>query len=562
MIDFSQSPSPLFDDIDLLYAASEASEFQVDRLSHCVDACMRVSEFFDCNQQQAVILAWLLRRHFYDEELATLDLIFHIGLRPSSIIHINKLLKEFIEKEWIKPKEDTRYHPFTTYKINDHFIQTVITGDYSHLKPKRIKTVYELLDQVGVLLAARKNNELSYDQLKSKTKKLVHTQRKFELCQFIKNVKMSETELLFFITFCYKHYTGSEAFTIDCVFDEINPQKSEQFFIRQQFKNNKGPLFDMQLIDKAPATHFFMQEVEYRLSDTAIQKFVPLLSASPRQSPIRHLEKKVPIQISEKNLYYEDAVMSQITRVAQLLETENFTAFCQRMKDRGMKAGLTILLYGASGTGKTETVYQLARKSGRTILMVDASVIRSEWVGETEKNVRKVFKEYKKALEEFPECPILLFNEADAIFGRRREATDRVEQMENTLQNILLQELEEFEGIFMATTNLEQNIDHAFDRRILYKMCFAPPSESMRLSIWRDKLPELDEDIRGRINQRFRLTGGQIENIRKKIEVDTLLNIDTEIGYDYLTSLSEQELMMRGENNRRSIGFLQKSEYS
>jgi len=93
-------------------------------------------------------------------------------------------------------------------------------------------------------------------------------------------------------------------------------------------------------------------------------------------------------------------------------------------------------------------------------------------------------------------------------------------------------------------------------------MCFAPPSESMRLSIWRDKLPELDEDIRGRINQRFRLTGGQIENIRKKIEVDTLLNIDTEIGFDYLTSLSEQELMMRGENNRRPIGFLQKSEYS
>ena len=134
--------------------------------------------------------------------------------------------------------------------------------------------------------------------------------------------------------------------------------------------------------------------------------------------------------------------------------------------------------------------------------------------------------------------------------------------MENILQNMLLQELEEFEGIFMATTNLEQNIDHAFDRRILYKMCFAPPSESMRLSIWRDKLPELDEDIRGRINQRFRLTGGQIENIRKKIEVDTLLNIDKECGYDYLTSLSEQELMMRGENNRRPIGFLQKSEYS
>lgn len=557
MIDFSQSPNPLFDDIDALYQASVNSEFQEYRLSHCTDVCMRLAEFFESSQQQAIVLAWLLRRYFYNEELSTIELISHIGLRPSSIIHIHELLKDLVAKDWVKPSEDIRFNPFTTYKINSKFVQTVVSGDYIHLRPKRIRIIFDLLEEIGVLLSLRKSCDLTYEQLKVKCKKLVYSHKRFEICQFLKDVKMSETELLIFLTLCYKHYTGCEIFTVECIFSDFNPDKKEQFFIRHQFKSGKGILFDLQLIDKAPHGHFFMENDEYRLSDIATQKFIPFQAPAPKQTSIRLLEKKTPSQIKQISLFYEEAVENQINRIAQLLEANNFSAFCKRMKDRGMKSGLSILLYGASGTGKTETVYQLAHNSGRTILMVDASTIRSKWVGETEKNIRKIFREYKRAFLEFPLAPILLFNEADSIIGRRRDANDRVEQMENALQNILLQELEDFEGIFMATTNLEKNIDQAFDRRILYKMCFTPPTDEMRLSIWKSKLPEVDPVILSEINQRFKLTGGQIENIRKKIEVDSVLNIEMSTDYAYLENLSSQELMMRGNNQRNPVGFLQ-----
>ncbi|MBM3454644.1 MAG: AAA family ATPase, partial [Bacteroidetes bacterium] len=198
---------------------------------------------------------------------------------------------------------------------------------------------------------------------------------------------------------------------------------------------------------------------------------------------------------------------------------------------------------------------QLARKNNRIVLMADASAIRSKWVGETEKNIKKLFKEYKQAMENCENIPILLFNEADAILGSRRPVSDRVDQLENTLQNILLQELEDFRGIFIATTNLEENLDPAFDRRILYKVRFNTPTDEMRESIWKDKLPDLSQDLVKYVNDRFKLTGGQIDNVAKKIEVSRLLDAGTDISTEYLALLAEEEVSLRSGKHRRPIGF-------
>jgi SpoVK/Ycf46/Vps4 family AAA+-type ATPase len=127
--------------------------------------------------------------------------------------------------------------------------------------------------------------------------------------------------------------------------------------------------------------------------------------------------------------------------------------------------------------------------------------------------------------------------------------------MENTMQNILLQELEIFEGIFIATTNLEKNLDPAFDRRILYKVCFTPPTDELRMSIWKDKMYEFDEKLLYTLNSRFKLTGGQIDNISKKVEVEKLLSDHKIIDIEYLSALAEEEVSLRSETQKRPIGF-------
>jgi SpoVK/Ycf46/Vps4 family AAA+-type ATPase len=170
--------------------------------------------------------------------------------------------------------------------------------------------------------------------------------------------------------------------------------------------------------------------------------------------------------------------------------------------------------------------------------------------------MKALFDEYRKAMKEFDDAPILLFNEADAILGKRHAVSDRGDQMENAMQNILLQELENFEGIFIATTNLVDNLDKAFDRRFLYKIKFDKPGTQTLMQIWKSKFPDIKTGLLKKVCTAVSLTGGQIENIRKKIAVDTLLDEKIKINESYLMQLAQQELMLEKKTERNTIGFL------
>ncbi|MDR2478461.1 MAG: ATP-binding protein, partial [Treponema sp.] len=211
---------------------------------------------------------------------------------------------------------------------------------------------------------------------------------------------------------------------------------------------------------------------------------------------------------------------------------------------------------GVPGTGKTETAFQIARATERNIMQVDISAIKGMYVGETEKHIKAIFDNYRRAVLASEQAPILLFNEADAVIGKRIEfsASSRsVERMENTMQNIILQEIETLEGILIATTNLTVNMDTAFERRFLYRIEFEKPGPEARASIWRSMLPELDSGCTGELAVRFDLSGGQIENIARKCAVRQVL-------YGAVPAQAElaafcREELSGSENSRKTIGF-------
>ena len=166
----------------------------------------------------------------------------------------------------------------------------------------------------------------------------------------------------------------------------------------------------------------------------------------------------------------------QLESLSELLSEENYLGICNRLKERGLRQGFACLFYGEPGTGKTESVLQIARKTGRDIMQVNISEVKSMWVGESEKNIKAIFDRYRVVAKNSKKVPILLFNEADAVIGKRKEGAERsVDKMENSIQNIILQEMESLEGIMIATTNLVQNMDAAFERRFLYKVKFEKP---------------------------------------------------------------------------------------
>lgn len=258
--------------------------------------------------------------------------------------------------------------------------------------------------------------------------------------------------------------------------------------------------------------------------------------------------------IKERKLFYNEENQQDIDRLSNLLQEDKYQGIRKRLDEKNMPKGMIILLYGPPGTGKTETVMQLARNSGRDLFHVNIQEVRSCWVGETEKNTKQIFEAYRSSNSGLK--PILLFNEADGIISKRSSITggknESVDKMENAMQNIILEELENFDGICILTTNLVTNFDAAFDRRILFKIKLENPKLDTKMKIWKSKVDTLtDEDAR-KVSESFDFSGGQIENIRRKITLDEVLYGNT-ITIDTLMDFCKKEKFDTG--TQKHIGF-------
>ncbi len=188
-------------------------------------------------------------------------------------------------------------------------------------------------------------------------------------------------------------------------------------------------------------------------------------------------------------------------------------------------------------------------------MAVNIAETKSMFFGESERKITEIFANYRAAVNNSKIAPILLFNEADGIIGKRLELhsfSRAVDQAENSIQNIILQEIENLSGILIATTNLTQNMDSAFDRRFLYKISFDRPCAHGRKDIWNALLPELPEELVVELSGKFELTGGQIENIARKINVDEILSGCTSL--DTLLQYCKDEVDS-GFNASKMIGF-------
>ncbi len=259
--------------------------------------------------------------------------------------------------------------------------------------------------------------------------------------------------------------------------------------------------------------------------------------------------------IRQKRLFFPREQLGQLSLVENALQESNYRSLVARLESKGLSKGLAVLLYGAPGTGKTETVMQWARKTGRDIIHVDISSSKSMWYGESEKIIKKIFSDYRKACRGAEKKPILLFNEADAIFSSRRSiggGSGSIDQTENTIQNIILEEMEKLEGILVATTNLEGNLDAAFERRFLFKVRYEKPSLQIKAEIWRDKLPGLSPEQAHSLASSYDFSGGEIDNIVRKSTMEEVISGESP-SFALIISLCEHERLCAGGGAR--IGF-------
>jgi len=259
--------------------------------------------------------------------------------------------------------------------------------------------------------------------------------------------------------------------------------------------------------------------------------------------------------INNKPLFYNNKINSRINELTELLKEENFSNIQKCLTENGMRTGFACLFSGPPGTGKTETAYQIARETKRDIMVVDISDTKSMWFGESEKKIKALFNRYKGAVKQKGLTPILLFNEADAVLGKRRELSENKrgsDQTENAIQNIILQEIESFNGILIATTNMVKNFDKAFERRFLYKIEFENSDIEAKKSIWKSHIKTLCDPEAEQLAKNFDFSEGQIENIARKSTVSYILK-GTTPDFSVLETFCKEEQFEKCENR---IGFI------
>ena len=248
--------------------------------------------------------------------------------------------------------------------------------------------------------------------------------------------------------------------------------------------------------------------------DRAGLTLADLMAACRRQS--RHRLGELAVKI-EQVRGWDDLVLPD-SALGQLRELCDQIRFQHQVHDTwgfrrtlGQGSGVTALFSGPPGTGKTLAAEVIAGDAGLDLYAVDLSAVVSKYIGETEKNLARIFREAQAS------NAILLFDEADALFGKRTQVTDAHDRYANIETSYLLQRLDAYTGTVILATNLRQNLDDAFTRRLRFLIDFTFPDEAHRLRIWQALVPPqapLSPDVDfAELAREFPLAGGNIKNV-------------------------------------------------
>ena len=333
--------------------------------------------------------------------------------------------------------------------------------------------------------------------------------------------------------------------------ESLYPRRSLFCQDKAEFRDGTHALMEMGLVEHE-CEDGQVNTSRIHLSDKAKGLLLAEFHLRKSEASVAGLIK--PETLTEKPLFYTAKNTREVDELRAFLMPDRYDEICANIKASGFRTSFACLFHGVPGVGKTETVYQLARQTGRSIMAVNVPEIKSKWVGESEKNIQEVFARYRQAVQQSERAPILLFNEADGILGIRQEGAQRaVDKMENSIQNIILQEMETLDGILIATTNLTQNLDPAFERRFLYKICFERPDASVREKIWHTMLPALTSEECASLASAYELSGGQMENVARKFSINKILYGGKMDRMEVLRGYCDAERMDKGAV--RKIGF-------
>lgn len=421
-------------------------------------------------------------------------------------------------------------------------------------KPMKCDDIYAFIEKVYVYFHSDNYNSSNGDCMNKLIKtisKLENANKHIPEVKRINNLIPNECERVLFYS-VGQSMIENDPISLSFEIQKLYPVRKRKQVLND-FMNNKHSLQKTDLVEIEKTSSLFGESTTILLTD----KGKEALLGEDAALYIDNVSDKQLLacdKIAEKKLFFSGELKEQLSLLSNSLSEEHYKALCTRLEENRLPKGIAVLLYGEPGTGKTESVMQIARATGRAIMHVDISATKTCWFGESEKLIKKVFTDYRRLCEKSKICPILLFNEADAVFSKRKDAgSSSVAQTENAIQNIILEEMEKLDGILIATTNLADNLDRAFERRFLFKIRFDKPTIEAKTSIWMNKLPDLSAEDAHTLASSYDFSGGQIDNITRKALMQEIIKGEKPTLNNLVTICCEENI---SRNSHRKIGYL------
>ncbi len=544
------SPTNILNAMESILESAEDSELDelfLDTVNPLLDY---LSERLELTKEQALFLTLFV--NFCDYNSITLGQIAdYLDCRTIRVMSYTQIINELEQMRYIRCSRYKHNATIVSYRIPQEVIDALQNDKPYKVEKLPITNTESFFDGLDPLFEEKNDNEITYERVKEEVSEMLDSIKDSQFCRHLDKLKIDTDDKLLFIFMAHLFVENNDDNITLSDISHLYDNKDVPRWVKSSLRNKDCKLQLTNLIEFAPEGDFMSCEA-FKLTDYAKETILAELKLQPKTQPKRDL---IPHDsFAAKKLIYNADEQKQVAQLTELLKPKRFSEVQDQLAKAGMRKGFCCIFHGAPGTGKTETVQQIARLTGRDIMRVDVDKIKNCFVGESEKNIKRAFDKYRKYAEEMECAPILLFNEADAILGIRVEnATRSVDKMENSIQNIILQEMETFEGIMIATTNLTSNLDKAFERRFLYKIRFDKPTIEARSEIWQAMMPSLAAADAKTLAREYDMSGGEIENIVRKQTVNAILSGEKEADLPKLRYLCSHERLNGG--NRSRIGF-------
>lgn len=496
---------------------------------------------------QVVLLSIFVDRS-EDSSIRLSEIARYTGCRTTKMLRLADEVDALETRHYIR---SSKRRNTLSYRVPSEVLASLRSNTPYTYQPQQLADTQDFFYHFAEIMEQNVMDDISHKDLMDRTLEMLNEIKDSIFARELKQYNLDDENLLLFVYMAHLYVENNDDSIrfndIEWIYDDRNiPART-----RRELNSASSPLARRNLIENVNEDGMARSDA-FKLTDKAKDELLCELNLKSIGKSEKGLIK--PDTLSAKKLIYNDVEQTQIDELLSILSPERFSDVQTRLSEAGMRKGFCCIFYGTPGTGKTETVYQLARLTGRSIMRVDVDKIKSCWVGESEKNIKSLFDRYRSICKHSELAPILLFNEADAVLGVRMEGASRaVDKMENSIQNIILQEMESLDGIMIATTNLTTNLDKAFERRFLYKVCFEKPTPAARAQIWQGMLKGLSPEQAATLAEKFDMSGGEIENIARKHTVQAILSGQEAIDLDRIVETCSQERISQGKTKR--VGF-------